>query len=395
MRRRIFIHWGLSSFFGFGVYGLNLTLAWARDPDLEPVTVARFDPRQIQLDPLRMHALQPVLATSAALARLMRAQAPPGETIALNAPVLVSDLGGALAPNDGPLVGHPTIAVPFLEDAAMADDLVASANRHALVVAGSDWNARLLRAHGVERVTTVLQGVDPTLFHPAPRAGVLADRFTVFSGGKLERRKGQDLVLAAFRRFAAGRPDALLVTAWHSPWPRLARTLDDSGLVAPVRFAANGQVDVAAWAAASDVPAGQVLDLGAIPNAALPPVLREMDVALFPNRAEGGTNLVAMEAMACGVPVVLSANTGHLDLVDGDNAYVLETQAIVAGQEGPPGVGGWGESQVDEIVERLEQAYLDREDARRRGQAGARKLAGLTWSRSAAALKAEVLGACG
>jgi glycosyltransferase involved in cell wall biosynthesis len=48
----------------------------------------------------------------------------------------------------------------------------------------------------------------------------------------------------------------------------------------------------------------------------MPSVLQEMNVAVFPNRAEGGTNLVAMECMACGLPVILSGNTGHLDLIE-------------------------------------------------------------------------------
>ena len=41
-------------------------------------------------------------------------------------------------------------------------------------------------------------------------------------------------------------------------------------------------------------------------------VMQEADVALFPNRCEGGNNLVALEAIASGVPTILSANTGHL-----------------------------------------------------------------------------------
>ena len=44
-------------------------------------------------------------------------------------------------------------------------------------------------------------------------------------------------------------------------------------------------------------------------------LLKQADLAVFPNRCEGGTNLVAMEAIACGVPTVLSANSGHLDLL--------------------------------------------------------------------------------
>jgi glycosyltransferase involved in cell wall biosynthesis len=91
----------------------------------------------------------------------------------------------------------------------------------ALIIAGSTWNERILRAHGIVATTTVLQGVDASLFHPAPRSGAIPHRFVVFSGGKLEFRKGQDLVLAAFRAFRQRHPEALLLTAWSSPWSEL------------------------------------------------------------------------------------------------------------------------------------------------------------------------------
>jgi len=240
-------------------------------------------------------------------------------------------------------------------------------------------------------VTTVIQGVDPALFHPAQRQGVLSGRFMVFSGGKLELRKGQDLVMAGFARFAKRHPEALLVTAWHSPWPKLAATLDHSGRAAKLTFNDKGKPDLAQWARDNGLTDNQFLDLGSVPNALMPPILREMDVALFPNRSEGGTNLVAMEAMACGVPTIISANTGHTDLIDGNNCYALEQQATVAGEGGAVGsVAGWGDSSVDEIDEKLEQAYRDRTDARRRGERGAAKLAGFSWSRTADQMKRVV-----
>jgi glycosyltransferase involved in cell wall biosynthesis len=151
-------------------------------------------------------------------------------------------------------------------------------------------------------------------------------------------------------------------------------------------------VDVASWAVASGVPANQVLDLRFVPNASLPPVLREMDVALFPNRCEGGTNLVAMECMACGVPAILSKNTGHLDLIEEGNCYALERQGELAGREGAFGdVAGWGESEVDEIVAALEAAYADRDGARRRGLAGAETLKRHSWAATARGMKDAVL----
>ena len=37
-------------------------------------------------------------------------------------------------------------------------------------------------------------------------------------GGKLEMRKGQDIIIRAFRLFSQRVPEAVLVTAWHNPW---------------------------------------------------------------------------------------------------------------------------------------------------------------------------------
>jgi len=38
MTLRVVIHWGLSSLHGWGVYGLNLAMAWAGDDALEAAT---------------------------------------------------------------------------------------------------------------------------------------------------------------------------------------------------------------------------------------------------------------------------------------------------------------------------------------------------------------------
>jgi hypothetical protein len=43
-----------------------------------------------------------------------------------------------------------------------------------------------------------------------------------------------------------------------------------------------------------------VLHCGAVADRMTPRILREADVALFTRRAAGGTNLIAMAAMACG-----------------------------------------------------------------------------------------------
>jgi glycosyltransferase involved in cell wall biosynthesis len=389
LRRPVFIKWEISSFFGWGTYGMNLALQLEADPDLRAVCAVPFHEKAIVLDPLRARKLQPFLERSRQCVANLAQHA--GKNVTVDAPVLTS-LGNNFAPSKSPtqveLTGSPTIGVSFFEVAQLPPDALARAAAYPLLVVGSSWGERVLRAHGLTNVATVLQGVDPSIFHPGPRSGLWNDRFVVFSGGKLERRKGQDLVLAAFAKFSTKRPDALLVTAWHSPFPAIARSVDVSGLAPPVTYRENGTLDVVSWAAAAGVPSESFVDLGAIPNAITPLALREADVALFPNRAEGGTNLVAMEAMACGVPTILSANTGHLDLIGAENCYALERQGRIDGVGA--GIGdtpGWGESDLNDIVDALDAAYLNRSDARRRGQRGAETMERLTWAETARRMK--------
>jgi glycosyltransferase involved in cell wall biosynthesis len=385
MNQQVVIHWGISSFFGWGVYGLNLALNWAREGGIDARSTFPFTHEQVVVDPLRRMSLRPFeFQTRQFVQQLKEREGQAVNVDALVLSALGNEFQAAKASANTDITGAPTLGVVFYEIPQLSAETVERARRYPLIICGSTWNEQVLRAHGVNTVTTVIQGIDPALFHPAPRQGILSDRFMVFSGGKLELRKGQDLVMAGFARFAKRHPEALLVTAWHSPWPKLAKSLDVSKRAEPMPFNEAGKPDLAAWARANGLADNQFLDLGSVPNALMAPILREMDAALFPNRSEGGTNLVAMEAMACGVPTILSANTGHMDLIDGHNCFALEHQRPISGEGAGIGdVAGWGESSVEEIDDKLEHIYRDRNEARRRGERGAAKLAGYSWARTA------------
>ena len=139
------------------------------------------------------------------------------------------------------------------------------------------------------------------------------------------------------------------------------------------------------WVVDNGVDKEAFVDLGWVSNARLPAILREADVALFPSRCEGGTNLAAMEAMASGIACILSENTGHLDLIEDDNCYVLSKQSKTS--EAP---AHWRESKIEEIVEKLEQAYTDKEDRDRRAKRGAATLQRLSWETQISKLVSEI-----
>jgi glycosyltransferase involved in cell wall biosynthesis len=110
------------------------------------------------------------------------------------------------------------------------------------------------------------------------------------------------------------------------------------------------------WILRNGVKHEQVISIDATPNRLMPEVFREVDLAIFPSRCEGGTNLVAMEALAFGLPCLISKNTGHLDIIGKSNCLPLTQQKSI----NRPGFSGWGESSVDEVVDMMEEVYQGR-----------------------------------
>lgn len=391
-RRPIVFTWGTASSYGWGTFGLHLALSWARDAELTPISAQRVQRAAITIDALRSRLLDEFLTNSHCFAELLAPHG--GGNVVVSCPVLHA-LGNGLMKgkvvHDVDLVGACDIGIVFIEDTMISHKARARAWQFSLMVAGSTWNKSLLEAAGLQTpVKLVMQGVDRTVFHPGPKSGLFDDRFVIFSGGKLEYRKGQDLVLLAFRAFRERHPEALLVCAWHSPWSGLAQQLAVNPRIVPVPVR-DGRIDATGWAAANGIPTDGLIDVGPVPNFQMAPILRECDVALFPNRAEGGTNLVAMECMACGVPCIVSANTGHLDLIQGESCLPLMRQGPVNATPFYRGTDGWGESDIEEIVESLETMWAHCSRAAAIGQTGAVKMAGWGWPKQAADLKQSLL----
>jgi glycosyltransferase involved in cell wall biosynthesis len=380
----VVLRWQISSFYGWGVYGLNLALSWAASgSDIEPACALPIQPEMVFLDPIHRLALQPFVTRSERLHARLQASA--NRRAKLDVPILFG-LGAEFeikpAAHNVMLDGQPSIAVVFFEGPLSAE-AVERAKRFDAIIAGSTWNQHVLESYGIH-ARTVLQGINPSHFHARIRSRPLADRFLIFSGGKAELRKGQDIVLAAFKIFSERHPEAMLITAWHNAWPAYIRTLDQSGIAPPVSLTPSGELNVVEWSRAAGIHPDKVIDLGFVPNMLMPSILSTVDVAVFPNRAEGGTNLVAMECMACGVPVILSRNTGHLDLIEDGNCYPLDDQRQShAGWRGNNDVAGWGESSVEELVARMEEVFSNPEEAARRGARAAQSLSGLTWAKTA------------
>ncbi len=225
-----------------------------------------------------------------------------------------------------------------------------SCRRAARVIAVSEWTKRdIVTLLGVDaaRIDVIPHGVH-VQFHPLPEAEVdtfrRANRIgsrSIFFLGSLEPRKNLPALVDAFARVRARIPQAELFIGGGQGWkyePLYAR-IEALGLKEHVRF------------------------IGPVAQAELPLWYNACAVFAYPSLYEG-FGLPALEAMACGIPVVAS-NAAALPEVVGDAGLMVA----------PDDVGG--------LADALTRVLGDGGLRRVTREKSLRRAAGFTWKRSA------------
>ncbi|MDD2898965.1 MAG: glycosyltransferase family 4 protein [Desulfuromonadaceae bacterium] len=251
------------------------------------------------------------------------------------------------------------------------------------IVAGSSWCEYQLRIGGVRNTSTILQGIDPTNFYPVPpRAN--DGRFIVFSGGKFEYRKGQDLVIAAMRVFMKRHQDAFLACSWVNQWPFSLATMAQSPHITFRPSDDDCLTILHRTLYDNGIPPERVYLAPLIDNSIIRQIYQQTDIGLFPNRCEGGNNMVMSEYMACGRTVIASAATGHADVITAQNAFPLPTYSPILVKDSAGGPSAiWHETSVDEIIDQLEYAYQRKDICTQKGHVAADDMRHFSWNNAA------------
>ena len=185
-----------------------------------------------------------------------------------------------------------------------------SARRAAVLVAISRYTAQGIERHlhPTGEVVVVPHGVDHVRFRPAPtgdpadlellRSVGVQPPFLAFAG-TVEPRKDLPTLVAAFARVAAGRPELRLVLVGGDGW---------------------GSSDLHGAVERSGV-ATRIIRPGYIPDAALPALFRQSEAVVYPSLVEG-FGLPALEALACGAPLVSTTGSAIEEIV-GDAAVLV------------------------------------------------------------------------
>ncbi len=371
------IGWGINSITGWGVLGLNIMLQLLAGQKYLPVPFLR--PKLNGLGDDQRAALDPALRAYDNLKR-QTAGMGSGHRWRTDMPAIFGLVGDFIGYEAGS--GTENHAIIFIASDDFTEAGKERARRYDRIVAGCAFCARLVESAGVTPVGVWHQGIDTSIFKPAKVERELRNRFVIYSGGKLEYRKGQDMVIAAYRAFHSRHPDSLLICHWPTQHPVLAEDFAQSPLLrsSPSEEEARSG-EVSQWLIREGLPENSFRVMKFMGNNSVPMIIRQSDAALFPSRAEPGTNLVAMEAAACGVPVILSNNTGHKDLIAAVPSYVLSHQSPVTIKVHGGTHPDWGDSSVDEIVERLEEVYSGRDRAKQIGIEGAAAMEDFAWQK--------------
>lgn len=209
-----------------------------------------------------------------------------------------------------------------LEEYAMAD----------YIEVPSGFAARSFVAEGVPAAKMIrgFVGVDLKLFSPRPRRD---DVFRVVYVGRLELQKGVQYLLEAFAQLRLPGAELWLIGGLQ---PEFAPVL--------ARYPGVGKV----W--------------GVRPKAELPDLLSQCDVFAIASVQEGMAT-VQPQAMACGLPVICTTNTGGDDIIaDGREGFVLPIRDVAA------------------LGEKIRYCFEHRDECRRMGAAArARVERGLSW----------------
>jgi len=374
------ISWVLSTVSGYGIYGLQILLHYLERGGKPSDFILTSAPSVTTLPPLTQAKIDPVFSLATKLYGYLKEN--PTEILSFKHAVLhgsSSDFAGFVGQDR--VWGAPNVGCAAIEHLVCTDHGRKIAKNYDMFIAISKWNADYLKSLNVGPVHLCYQGIDPSLFYVAPSSGLYRDRFVIFSGGKFEFRKGQDIVLAAYKRFRAKYPDALLVSCWQNLNNPEAAAFASAGHCDTVPLPAKDYgLQMTPWLLQQGLPPGSFIDLPFTHNLLMPSVLRECDMAVFPNRCEGGTNLVAMEAMACGLPTYVSYNTGQKDLVDLIGCGAFKAQRAVKQPAAMQTVEDWGETDVEEVVNAMEYVYANRSGSQITANKTAERLKEWTWS---------------
>lgn len=216
---------------------------------------------------------------------------------------------------------HPQVIEKGLKEIELAD----------AVIIPSSFVRRSFVAQGVpeEKLHMIPYGIEPSSFQRAPKTDGV---FRVLFVGNIGIQKGVHYLLEAWKELALPASELVFIGTVDKDFARLFRQHE-----------------------------GLYRYVGHVPHEELSSWYSQASVFVLPSLQEGSA-LVTYEAMACGIPSIVSENTGSV-IRDGIDGWVVPIRSSEA------------------IAEKILRLYEHPEEARAFGEAAEASVAEYTWAR--------------
>jgi glycosyltransferase involved in cell wall biosynthesis len=186
------------------------------------------------------------------------------------------------------------------------------------------------------KINIVDNGVDTNIFFPLKITKT--KQLKIICSARLIKRKGQDILINAISK------------------------LKEIGIIINVDFVGDGDEKNAYIKLAKKKGVyEQIIFSSYIPRTEMPKKYQNADIFVLPSYNEGMSNAL-LEAMSCGLPVVVTNVGGTEELVDSSNGFVFNA------------------GDVDELVKILKQLHFNKEKLEELGENSRKKAEQLNWS---------------
>lgn len=371
----IFLNLPLGHNFGWGICGKYIAKELSTITDVKLATLSNLASVKDELD---IHLLKQILLTPSEIEHYQKNPC--------KGPLLTA-IDPSFAPIPPLINGTKRIGYTFFENNLLSPPLINNARQYYdLIITGSKWCTQTLHGYGINNVETIIQGIDPSIFNTYNNEKeYFKDKFVIFSGGKFELRKGQDIVIKAYKVLQDKYDDVMLINSWFNPWGESMKTMQESSLL-NFDITTNDYLNlISNTLLANAIDTTRVITLPPLSNFMMPKIYQNTDIAIFPNRCEGGTNLVMMEYMARGKPVIASYNSGHKDILSENNAIHIKSFKPLTRTVNGVRQAIWEEPDLDETINQLEWAYHNREEIKTLGHQAGKDMQKITWHNTAKA----------
>jgi len=211
--------------------------------------------------------------------------------------------------------------------------------------------------HGFDpdKIKVVPEGINPEVFHPnvAPLPGSENIKgFKFLNVGKYEERKCTPYLIRAFDEEFKDTKDVVLILSCHNPFEKgfdIRKKLDDLQLKCPEKILLINPVQE---------------------HQSVAQLYASCDAFLFPSRAEGW-GLPIIEALACGLPTIVTNYSGQTEYLTPELAYLLDYEfediTIPFFHSKDNYFGQWARPDMNQFRHYMRYIYENQEEARQKG----------------------------